>query len=47
MNTTRIYATLERAVSDPLSNRLAKVIEVMIESCPIGFPLEKHMCLKI
>ena len=45
MNTTRIYATLEWTVSDPLYNRLAKVIEVTIESCPIGFPLVNDTCV--
>ena len=45
LNTTQVYVTLERSVSEPLSDPLAKVIKVTIESCPIGFPLVNDTCI--
>ena len=44
LNTTQVYVTLERSISEPLSDPLAKIIEVRIESCPIGFPLVMDTC---
>ena len=45
LNTSKVYVTLESSISDPSSDPLAKVIKVNIESCPIGFPLEKDTCV--
>ena len=45
LNTTQVYVTLERSVSKPLSDALAKIIEVTTESCPTGFPLVKDTCI--
>ena len=45
LNTTQVYVTLESSISEPSSDPLAKVIEVNIESCPIGFPLERGTCV--
>ena len=45
MNTTLIYVRLERSISDHLQDPYAKVIEVTIESCPIGFPLVNDTCV--
>ena len=45
LNTTQVYVTLKSSVSKPLSDPLAKVVEVKIESCPTGFPLVKDTCI--
>ena len=45
LNTLKVYVTLESSISEPSSDHLAKVIKVNIESCPIGFPLEKDTCV--
>ena len=45
LNTTQVYVTLESSISDPSSDDFAKVLEVTIESCPIGFPLVKDTCI--
>ena len=45
LNTSKVYVTLESSISEPSSDLLAKVIEVSIEFCPIGFPLEKNACV--
>ena len=45
LNTTQVYVTLESSISDPSSDGFAKVIEVTIESCPIGFPMVKDTCI--
>ena len=45
LNITKVYVTLESSVSELLSDPLAKVIEVTIESCPIGFPLVNDTCI--
>ena len=45
LNATNIYATLESSIIDPLQDHRAKVINVTIESCPIGFPLVNYTCV--
>ena len=45
LNTSKVYVTLESSISETSSDPLAKVIKVNIESCPIGFPLEKDTCV--
>ena len=45
LNATNIYATLETSIIDPLQDRHAKVIDVIIDSCPIGFPLVNNTCV--
>ena len=45
LNATNIYATLENSIIDPLQDHRAKVINVNIESCPIGFPLMNDTCV--
>ena len=42
--TAQVYATLESSI-EPLSDHLAKVIDVTIESCPLGFLLGKDTCV--
>ena len=44
LNTTQVYVTLDSSISEPSSDPLAKVIEVNIESCPIGYPLVNNAC---
>ena len=44
-NTTRVYATLNSSIIEPLYDPYAKVFEVIIESCPIGFQLVKGICI--
>ena len=46
LNTTQVYVTSEGLISDLSSNDIhyVKVIEVNIESCPIGFPLVNNAC---
>ena len=44
-NTTKVNVTLESSISKPMSDPLAKVIKVTIESCPIGFPLVNDTCI--
>ena len=39
LNTTQVYVTLEKSIK-PLYDPFAKVIDVIIQSCPIGFPLD-------
>ena len=45
LNTTEVYVTLKSSISEPSSDPRHKVIKVSIESCPIGFPLEKETCV--
>ena len=45
LNATNIYATLESSIIDPLQDHRAKVIDVTIESCPIGFILVNDTCI--
>ena len=45
LNATNIYATLETSIIDPLQDHYAKVIHVIIDSCPIGFPLVNDTCV--
>ena len=46
LNTTQVYVTSEGLISELSSNDIhyVKVIEVNIESCPIGFPLINNAC---
>ena len=39
LNTTQLYVTLEKSIK-PLYDPFAKVIDITIQSCPIGFPLD-------
>ena len=39
LNTTQVYVTLEKSIK-PLYDPFAKVIDITIQSCPIGFPLD-------
>ena len=39
LNTTQVYVTLEKSIK-PLYDTFAKVIDIIIQSCPIGFPLD-------
>ena len=45
LNATDIYATLESSIINPLQDHHAKIINVNIESCPIGFPLVNNTCV--
>ena len=45
LNTTQVYVTLKSSISKPSSDPRHKVIKVNIESCPLGFPLEKETCV--
>ena len=45
LNTTQVYATLERSIRKPFSDPYAKDIEVTIEPCPNGYPLENDICV--
>ena len=45
LNTSQVYVALESSISEPWSDDYAKLIEVNIESCPIGFSLEKDTCV--
>ena len=45
LNTTQVYVTLETSVSEPSYDSTAKVIEVTIESCPIGYLLLNDACI--
>ena len=42
LNTTQVYVTLKSSIIESSSDPRRKVIKVSIESCPIGFPLEKE-----
>ena len=44
LNTTQVYATLNSSIIEPLYDPYAKVLEVTIESCLIGFPLKQGKC---
>ena len=44
LNTSKVYVTLEGLLSGLSPDDYAKVIEVSIESCPIGFPLLNDAC---
>ena len=44
LNTTQVYATLESSINEPLYDPYAKLIEVTIVPCPIGFPLVNGKC---
>ena len=44
LNTTQVYATLNTLTSKPLYDPYVKVIEVIIEPCPKGFPLVNGKC---
>ena len=44
LNTSKVYVTVERLLSRLSPDDYAKVIEVSIESCPIGFPLPNDVC---
>ena len=39
LKTTQVYVTLEKSIK-PLYDPFAKVIDITIQSCPIGFPLD-------
>ena len=45
LNATDVYTTLESSIIEPLQDHRAKVIDVSIESCPIGFPLVNDTCV--
>ena len=45
LNATVIYATLENSIIGPLQDHQAKVINVTIESCPIGLLLVNDTCV--
>ena len=39
LNTTQVYVPLEKSIK-PLYDPFAKIIDITIQSCPIGFPLD-------
>ena len=45
LNKTQISATLNRSMIKPLHDTYAKVLEVTIESCPIGSQLVNGICI--
>ena len=45
LNATDIYTTLIDSIIDPLQDHMAKVINVTIEYCPIGFLLVNDTCV--
>ena len=45
LNKTQVYFTLNRSISEPFDDPYAKVIEITIKSCPIGFPLISGSCV--
>ena len=45
LNTTNVYVTHEGLISELISDGYDKVIEVTIESCPIGYPLVNDACI--
>ena len=45
LNTTQVYATLNNSISEPFIDPYGKVIEVAIESCPIGYQLVNGICI--
>ena len=44
LDTTQVYITLQNSI-EPLYDPYAKVIDVTIESCPIGFSLVNGICV--
>ena len=44
LNTSKVYVTLANLLSELSPDDNAKVIEVSIESCPIGFPFLNNVC---
>ena len=45
LNTTKVFVILESSVSEPSVDILAKIINVTMEPCPIGFPLINNTCV--
>ena len=45
LNKTQVYATLNSSIHEPLYDPYAKVIDVTIEPCPNGYPLENDTCV--
>ena len=45
LNTAQVYATLNSSMIKPLHDTYAKVLEVTIEPCPIGFQLVNGICI--
>ena len=45
LNTTKVYATLENSIIKPITDPMAKLIEVIVQSCPSGFPLINGACV--
>ena len=45
LRTTKVYATLQRLISEHLYEAYDKEIKVNIESCPIGYPLVNDTCI--
>ena len=45
LDTTQVYATLNSSMSEPLYDPYAKVIKVIIEFCPNGYPLINDSCV--
>ena len=44
-NTAQVYVKLDGSISGPFLDPSVKVIDVTIESCPIGFPLVNDTCV--
>ena len=42
---TQVYVTLKNSIHKPLYDPYTKVIEVTIDSCPIGYPLVNDTCI--
>ena len=45
LNTTQVYVTLNSSIIKPLYDPYVKVLEVIIESCPMGFQLVNGICI--
>ena len=45
LNATDIYVTIDNLIIDPLQDHMAKVINVTIEYCPIGFIMVNDACV--
>ena len=45
LNATKIFVILESSVSELTVDSLAKIINVTMEPCPIGFPLINNTCV--
>ena len=45
LNATDIYVTIDNSIINPLQDHMAKVINVTIEYCPIGFIMVNDTCV--